>query len=195
MDAVSHDRDLNDVGQQFILPSTYIGGPRYMQQCLQDSLVLARYYRSIDLFITITCNPTWPEITWELLPGQTATDRPDLCARVFKMKRKAIIEDLYQKGIFGQAVTYVYTIEFQKRGLPHMHILIILEDSHKILTPSDIDTTVRAYWPNPTTEPMLFETVKKCMVHTCNNLQKTLSKAISTTYPYGQRGLPAVLPS
>lgn len=111
------------------------------------------------------------------------------------MKRKAIIEDLYQKGIFGQAVTYVYTIEFQKRGLPHMHILIILEDSHKILTPSDIDTTVRAYWPNPTTEPMLFETVKKCMVHTCNNLQKTLSKAISTTYLYGQQGLPAVLPS
>jgi hypothetical protein len=44
--------DLNDVGQRFILPSSYTGGPRYMKQCLQDSLALARYYRSIDLFIT-----------------------------------------------------------------------------------------------------------------------------------------------
>jgi hypothetical protein len=101
VDAISNDTDLNDIGQRFILPSSYTGGPRYMKQCLQDSLALARYYRSIDLFITVTCNPTWPEITRELLPGQTAADRPDLCARVFNMKKKVIIEELFQKGIFG----------------------------------------------------------------------------------------------
>lgn len=161
--------DLNDVGQRFILPSSYTGGPRYMKQCLQDSLALACYYKSIDLFITVTCNPTWPEITWELLPGQMAADRPDLCARVFNMKKKVIIEELYQKGIFGQTVAYVYTIEFQKRGLPHMHILIFLKDGEKILTPDDIDTAIWARWPNPDTEPKLFETVKRCMVHSCND--------------------------
>ena len=62
-DAVDRDVDLGDVGQRFILPSSYTGGPRYMKQCLQDSLTLARYYRSIDLFVTVTCNPAWPEIT------------------------------------------------------------------------------------------------------------------------------------
>lgn len=168
-DAIDRDMDLNNVGQRFILPSSYTGGPRYMKQCLQDSLVLARYYRSIDLFITVTCNPTWPEITRELLPGRAAADRPDLCARVFNMKKKAIIEELYKKGIFGQAVAYVYTIEFQKRGLPHMHVLIFLKDGEKILTPDDIDTTVWARWSNPDTEPKLFETVKRCMVHSCND--------------------------
>ena len=168
-DAIDRDVDLNDIGQRFILPSSYTGGPRYMKQCLQDSLALARYYRRIDLFITVTCNPAWPEITRELLPGQTATDRPDLCARVFNMKKKAIIEELYKKGIFGRTVAYVYTIEFQKRGLPHMHILIFLKDEDKILTPGDIDTVVWARWPNPDTEPKLFETVKKCMVHSCND--------------------------
>ena len=45
-----------------------------MKQCLQDSLILARYYQRIDLFITVTGNPAWPEITQELLPGQMATD-------------------------------------------------------------------------------------------------------------------------
>ncbi|KZP20021.1 hypothetical protein FIBSPDRAFT_708719, partial [Athelia psychrophila] len=49
--------DLNELGRRFILPSSYTGGPRYMQQCLQDSLALARFYRKIDLFITVTCNP------------------------------------------------------------------------------------------------------------------------------------------
>ena len=168
-DAINNDMDLNDVGQRLILPSSYTGGPRYMKQCLQDSLALARYYRKIDLFITVTCNPSWPEITRELFPGQTAVDRPDLCAQVFKMKLKVIIEEIYKKGIFGKAVAYIYTIEFQKRGLPHAHILVFLESKDKILTPADIDTTIRAYWPDPEKEPMLFETVKRCMVHQCGD--------------------------
>lgn len=85
------------------------------------------------------------------------------------MKKKAIIEELYKKGIFGWTVAYIYTIKFQKRSLPHMHILIFLKDEDKILTPGDIDTVVWACWPNPDTEPKLFETVKKCMVHSCND--------------------------
>ena len=32
-------------------------------------------------------------------------------------------------GIFGRALARIYTIEFQKRGLPHMHLLIFLHAS------------------------------------------------------------------
>ena len=113
-DAINGDTDLHDIGQRVVLLSSYTGGPRYMKQCLQDALDLARYHRKIDLFITVTCNPNWPEITRELLPGQTATNHPDLCARVFRMKKQAIINDIYKNGIFGKAVAYIYTIEFQK---------------------------------------------------------------------------------
>jgi hypothetical protein len=69
------------------------------------------------------------------------------------MKKKVIIEEIYKKGILGKAVAYVYTIEFQKRGLPHAHILVFLEDGDKILTPADIDTAIRAYWPDPEQNP------------------------------------------
>ena len=130
--AINNNTNLNDIGQWLILPSSYTGSPRYMKQCLQDSLALARYFQQIDLFITVTCNPNWPEITCELLPGQTAADRPDLCARVFHMKLKVIIEEIHKKGIFGKTVAYIYTIEFQKRGLPHAHILVFLKDGDKI---------------------------------------------------------------
>jgi hypothetical protein len=168
-DAVDNNVDLHDIGQRFVLPSSYTGGPQYMKQCLQDALALARYHKKIDLFITVTCNPNWPEITRELLPGQTAVDRPDLCARVFDMKKQAIIEDIYKHGIFGKVVAYVYTIEFQKCGLPHMHMLIFLQPGDKIQTLVQVDSAVWAHWPDPQVQPALFETVKRCMIHTCSD--------------------------
>ena len=168
-DAIVGGLDLHDVGQKFVLPSSYTGGPRYMKQCLQDALALARFHKKIDLFITITCNPSWPEIVQELLPGQTAADRPDLCTRVFELKKKAIFSDIFKDGIFGEAVGRVNTIKFQKRALPHTHLLSFLEQMHKILTPEQVDSAVWARWPDPQTQPTLFETVKRCMVHTCGN--------------------------
>lgn len=136
-----------------------------MQQQYQDSMAIARYFRRVDIFLTVTSNPQWPEITRELLPGQTPYDRPDLVARVFQMKKQAILDDIYKNGVFGQAVAYVYTIEFQKRGLPHMHCLIFLKDPYKLTTTEAIDSCIRAYWPDPEKEPMLFDSVKRLMVH------------------------------
>ena len=167
-DAIVEDPDnvnLNDLGQRVFLPSSYTGGPRYMHQCYQDSMALARYYRKVDLFLTMTTNPEWPEIQNELLPGQTPYDRPDLVARVFKLKKDALIKHITKHGIFGKAIAHVYTIEFQKRGLPHMHLLIFLEDQYKMLTTDDIDICIWARWPDPGEHPLLFEAVRKCMVH------------------------------
>lgn len=163
--SADRDIDLHELGRRFILPSSYTGGPRYMHQCLQDSLALARFYRKIDLFITVTCNPQWVEIQQELFQGQQASDRPDLVARVFALKKKAILQYICKDGAFGRAAAYVYTIEFQKRGLPHMHLLVFLDPSARLLTPEDIDTVICAEWPDPVTQPLLFQTVAKCMVH------------------------------
>jgi hypothetical protein len=159
------DVDLNELGQRTVLPSSYIGGPRHMGQRFQDSMAIARYYRKVDIFLTCTTNPKWVEITRELLPGQAAHDRPELVSRVFQLKKEALIDDIYKNGIFGRAVAYVYTIEFQKRGLPHIHLLIFLQNGEKLLTPEDIDSAIWARWPDPDTQPLLFHTIKTCMVH------------------------------
>ena len=157
--------DLHELGQRIILPSSYIGGPRHMTQHFQDAMAIARYFRKVDIFLTMTTNPHWKEIEDQLLPNQTAYDRPDLVARVFQMKKDALIDYIYKHGIFGRAVAYVYTIEFQKRGLPHIHLLIFLKEPYKLLTPEAIDSCIWARWPDPETQPLLFETVKRCMVH------------------------------
>ena len=57
-------------------------------------------------------NLKWDEITRELLPGQTATDRPDLVVRVFHLKLTHLLKDLKQRQIFGRFRGRVWTIEY-----------------------------------------------------------------------------------
>ena len=60
----------------------------------------------------MTCNPKWPEIVDNLLPGKTAADRPDLVPRVFNLKLKALIADTEKGQVFGQVVVRIHVIEF-----------------------------------------------------------------------------------
>ena len=167
-DAVGHgemDVNLDDVGHRVVLPSSYVGGPRYMNQRFQDAIALARFYQGFDLFITFTCNAQWPEITTELLANQPAADRPDLTVHVFNMYKTSLIEELTNDHIFGRPVGYVYTIKFQKRDLPHMHLLLALSPDDRPTNAEQVNTFIRASWPDPIIEPRLFEIVKRCMVH------------------------------
>jgi len=104
----------------------------------------------------------WPEITRELLEGQVATDRPDLMARVFKMKAEQFLRDLHVGEVLGKVRARVHTIEFQKRGLPHMHILVILEDRLHV---DDYDRVVSAEIPDADTHPRLHKLVVDHMLH------------------------------
>lgn len=90
-------------------------------------MAIVRQFGRPSLFITFTVNPKWDEITRELLPGQRATDRPDPVALVFHMKLNHLLHDLKRKQIFGRYCGSVWTIEYQKRGLPHPHLLLFLD--------------------------------------------------------------------
>ena len=73
-----------------ILAASFSGSKRWYDQKFQDSMAICRKFRKPDFFITFTCNPNWPEIKNELLPGQTPQDRPDLITRVFKLKKETV---------------------------------------------------------------------------------------------------------
>ena len=57
---------------------------------------------------------------------QKAPDRPDLVARVFNLKLKDLMANLIDHNLLGAVIGYIYVIEFQMRGLPHAHILLIM---------------------------------------------------------------------
>ena len=54
---------------------------------------------------------------------------------------------------------------FQKRGLPHAHIVIILVDRSKLQKSEDIDLTIFADFFDPITHPDTYNTVTRCSVH------------------------------
>ena len=152
-----------------------------MQQLYQDSMAIVHFFGKPDLFITVTANPNWPEIRDALLPGQSASDQPDLITRVFNLKLKAILEDLVKNGVLGKCVAHVYAIEFQKCGLPHAHMLIFLDHNCKFEEPDQVDLCISAEIPDPETHPMLYATVTSKMMHGPCGTSK-LASIISFTY-------------
>ncbi|XP_029642741.1 uncharacterized protein LOC115217239 [Octopus sinensis] len=145
-----------------ILPSTYTGGPRYMHERTQDAMTYVRHYGRPDLFITFTCNPKWVEVTRELLPGQQYCHRHDIIARVFRQKLAKLILLIKKGQVFEPVNCHMYTVEWQKRGLPHAHILLWLVNK---IDPTVLDDLIAAEIPDPTVDRQLYDIVKVHMVH------------------------------
>jgi len=59
----------------------------------------------------------------------------------------------------------MYTIEFQKRGLPHAHLLIFLHPSIKYPNAEDIDKVISGEIPCSKQNPQLYNCVKDHMLH------------------------------
>ena len=151
-------------GVAVILPSSFEGSPRNMRERCCDAMSIFARWGAPDLFITFTANPSWPEITENMRPGEHSSDRPDLIARVFKIKLDTLINDLTKHGVLGQSKAYVYSIEFQKRGLPHSHILVTLRAEDQFTTTERIDQFVCAEIPAHSS-PRLREIILRCMMH------------------------------
>ena len=169
-DAINTDGNANNVGQRVILPSSFPGSPRYMNEQAQDAMSYVRKHGRPDLFITFTCNPKWEDIVDELFHDQTQYDRHDLTARVFHEKQKKLLWLLKDGKIFGDVACWMYTIEWQKRGLPHSHTLVWLKEK---LHPDRIDSIITAELPDQELDPQLFHTISTQMVHgPCGHLNR-----------------------
>ncbi len=164
-DVMNNLGETKDIGKTLLLPSSFAGGDRAMTQLYQDAMSIVRSLGKPDLFLTFTCNPSWPEIQAELLPNQKPNDRPDLISRIFKQKLDELFVDLRERHVLGVITGIIWVIEFQKRGLPHCHMLLILANRDKPLTTDDINRIVSAEIPDATLHPKAYETVKNCMLH------------------------------
>ncbi|WOG82236.1 hypothetical protein DCAR_0101398 [Daucus carota subsp. sativus] len=160
------DVDATDVGKRIILPSSFTGGFRYMQQNYQDSLAVCKEYGHPDLFITFTSNPKWDEVQ-EVVRSSGSHDasvRPDIVARVFKMKLDAMINDFTKKHVLGRVLAgfkrcFILLASIcclhdrvSEARASHAHIVLWLAPADKLLTVDEIDDVICAEIPDKLTD-------------------------------------------
>ncbi|XP_019159463.1 PREDICTED: uncharacterized protein LOC109156088 [Ipomoea nil] len=164
-------------GKRIILPSSFTGRARSMIQNYQGAMAICRHIGYPHMFITFTCNPKWPEIErYVAQRGLKAEDRPGIVCRVFKMKLDAMIEEIKTEMLFGDICGVIYTIEFQKRDLPHAHILLFAKRINRANSAPEIDALISAEIPNPDTDNEYNDAVREFMLHRpCGQLQKNSS--------------------
>ncbi|XP_074271040.1 uncharacterized protein LOC141594960 [Silene latifolia] len=152
------------------------GEDGYMIENYQDAMASCKEFGFPDLFITFTCNPKWPEISrYVKRIGVRPGDRPDILCKVSKIKLDQLIRDLKNKKLFGRVQSVMYTAEFQKGGLPHVHILLFLHREDKFPNPESIDKIISAEIPDKEKNPRLYQIVSELMIHgLCGNTNRQL---------------------
>ena len=128
----------------------------------------------------------WKEIQEALLPGQSWTDRPDIVCRVFKLKQQEMIRDLHKgtffktkEGLPWKCKYIIAVVEFQKRGLPHAHILFRLAGDEEDMPKRgiDVDNIISGQMPTASSEHgdgcdcddhRGRRVVQECMMHVCS---------------------------
>jgi hypothetical protein len=140
------------------LPSSPINMCEQKQKCL----TIMGTHGKPSHFITFTCNPLWPEITRALAEHGLKPHEWDKCpllvARMFKIKKDRLLDDLRNGNFLGYrppnrvrvkkrpVITICYVVEYQKRGLPHVHIAVRVEDPQPE-TAEEVDKVISAQLP------------------------------------------------
>lgn len=97
------ETDPASAGKRVVLPSSFVGGARYMIQNYQDAMAICGWVGYPDLFITFTCNHKWTELVDFLKKHNLKPeDRPDLVSRIFKIKLDHLIKEIKKGKIFGK---------------------------------------------------------------------------------------------
>ena len=113
------------------LPDSVHGSQRHMSNLAKNALVLVSEFGCPHVFLTLTCNPEWPEILSQLLSGQTAFDRPDVTVPVFKSRLDKFKTNIRNRKYFQsrEVIYLLHVIEYQYRGLPHAHMVFRLNNA------------------------------------------------------------------
>ena len=106
---------------------------------LQDALCYVRDFGAADFFIMVTSSSAWPDIVNALIalysggrPDEhdAACDHPDIVSHEFDLKLQALLKEL-RGGIPGRQWAVLHTIKWQRRGVPHAHILLWVQPADK----------------------------------------------------------------
>ncbi|KAJ6038801.1 hypothetical protein N7460_007518 [Penicillium canescens] len=153
------------------IPAGFMGSRAWASDQVADSLAIARQLAKPSLFLTMTTNPNWPEIQSQLLAGQHFTDIPAVVCRAFHGRLCGLKAFMREK--FGGLLYEICVTEFQKRGLPHAHLVVKLQHE---LPLSQLDGFICAELPDPDEDPALHAAIGRFHMHSQNHLDRSTSR-------------------
>ena len=156
---------------RYKIPASFMGSQAWASDQVADSLALARDRGGPTFFITMTSNPKWPEIAERLRPGQHFTDIPSVVCRAFHVRLQYLKAFLTRH--FGEVVYMVTVVEFQKRGLPHAHILVKVSPEPPLHV---LDSILSAELPAERDNPRLRAAILETNMHSRNHLTRVGSR-------------------
>ena len=165
MNRLNEEADLNDIDSKItVLPFSHVDSPRYMKTKKQNAFALIRIFDKPTFFITFICNSEWKELKRNLPFEIVSANRPDFVARIFQLKLRELMKNLTERHVLNEMKTHTYVIEFQKRNLPHVHILIIVASKNDVNS-NNADDAMKTVIPDPAVNKELYDLIIKNMIH------------------------------
>ena len=131
-----------DQGQRFM--QNVRGSPAYCKKLLSDLLAMIRQLGSFTFFLTLSAaDLRWPDtisviasqynvaLTEEDVKNMSWEERchwirrnPVTAARQFDYRVQLFVKHILGSGFIGEIGDFLYRVEFQRRGSPHIHMVI-----------------------------------------------------------------------
>ncbi len=125
---------IDEPRKESYLPGSVHGSQCRLTALAKNTLVLVSEYVCPHVFLTLTCNPEWPEIQSQLINGQTAFDCPDVTAPVFKSRLDKFKTNIRNGKYFElrKVICIIHVIEYRYHDMPHAHMVFCLDNAHDI---------------------------------------------------------------
>ena len=140
----SPDDDEKEYGIKSFISPSFVDSDSYWKLAAEKCFNLSGIYGPPTFFLTVTMNPYWIELK-SLSRNKNIYSDSAMISLVFKQKLKTILNFINTRKLFGEVKAYVWRIEYQKRGLPHAHILFWTDFDTSNL--QDVDKVVNVRYP------------------------------------------------
>jgi hypothetical protein len=77
---------IDEPRKESYIPDSVHGSQCHLSVLAKNALVLVAEYSCLHVFLTLTCNPEWPEIQSLVTNGQTVFDCPEVTVPFFKSR-------------------------------------------------------------------------------------------------------------
>ncbi len=147
-------------------------GATYWKEIQNNGFILSSKFGAPTFFLTFTTNPDWPEF------ADVGEDKPflngSLVSRVFKIKFHKLIQYIQSHKLFGTVNAMIWRIEYQQRGLPHLHLLLWTDFDTDDISALErlINTRFLKDDPDIMKQKIVNETnamIQKYQIHTCSH--------------------------